>query len=243
MYLYDAESNLLKASIPFDAALLDCCFAEHDSVAFTSGLNRQVTRIDWNTLKTSILGTHEDAVKALVFAKNGGASSSGILFSGSWDSTVTAWNSVTMSRIARINVPGRVYSMDAVGNYLIVGMSERHVQIFDIRKLSEPWQTRESSLRHQTRCVRLFPDAAAYAISSIEGRVGVEYLEPNDQEKNFAFKCHRAPVPDQENMEMVYPVNALAFHPLYSNNPSSHLISSRARLDIQRYVRGEATVW
>lgn len=218
MYLFDTESNKLKASVPFDAALLDCCFAEHDALAFTSGLNRQVMKIDWNTLKTSILGTHEDAIKALVFSNT--ASTSGILFSGSWDSSVTAWNPASMSRIVRITVPGKVYSMDVAGNYLIVGMSERHVQIFDIRKLSEPWQTRESSLRHQTRCVRLFPDASAYAISSIEGRVGVEYLDPNQQANNFAFKCHRAPMPDQENMEMVYPVNALAFHPRYSFAPA-----------------------
>lgn len=179
-------------------------------VAFTGGLGRQVTQIDWNTLKVSILGTHDDAVKSLVRCQ-----SSGILFSGSWDSTVTAWDVNSHSRMTRLNMPGKVYSMDCANYTLVIAMADRHVQVYDTRKLGEPLQTRESSLRHQTRCIRLFPDGRAFTISSIEGRVGVEYLDPAAQSKNFAFKCHRAPVPDQENMEMVYPVNSLAFHPKY----------------------------
>ncbi|PJF19258.1 hypothetical protein PSACC_00933 [Paramicrosporidium saccamoebae] len=207
---WDAVRRKLKGKIPFDAALLDCCFSDSDSVAFTGGLNRQVMRIDWNTLKTSILGTHEDAVRSLVRCQ-----STGILFSGSWDSTVTAWDTNSATRTASLNVPGKVYSMDCAQNVLVVGMADRHVQVYDTRKLDAPLQTRESSLRHQTRCIRLFPNGKAFVISSIEGRVGVEYLDPAGQSQNFAFKCHRAPMPDQANMETVYPVNAVAFHPKY----------------------------
>lgn len=171
-----------------------------------------MARIDWNTLKSSILGTHSDAVKSLVYS-----AAANLLVSGSWDSTITAWDAkASTARVTKATVPGKVYSMDTVGNLLIVAMSERHVQLFDLRKMDQPLQTRESSLRHQTRCVRLSPTAESFAISSIEGRVGIEMVDAEAQDCNFAFKCHRAPAPDQENTELVYPVNALAFHPRYA---------------------------
>ena len=38
-------------------------------------------------------------------------------------------------------------------------------------------QKRDSSLKAQTRCVRAFPDAQGFALSSVEGRVAIEYLD------------------------------------------------------------------
>ncbi len=43
-----------------------------------------------------------------------------------------------------------------------------------------PEQERESSLKFQTRCVRCFPDATGYALSSVEGRVAMEYFDASD---------------------------------------------------------------
>lgn len=210
--MYDPLTNQLKVKLPFDGALLDCCFGRDDETAFAGGLDRQVTLIDWQTLRTTPLGTHEDAVRSLVRCPN-----TGILFSGSWDRTLTAWDVTGLRRMARLSLPGKVYTMDCGGDHtLVVGMAERQVQIYDTRKLEAPLQTRESALRHQTRCIRLFPDGKAFAISSIEGRVGVEYVAEADQAQNFAFKCHRMPAPGQETeLELVYPVNSIAFHPKY----------------------------
>jgi cell cycle arrest protein BUB3 len=72
---------------------------------------------------------------------------------------------------------------------------------------------RESSLKYQTRTVKLFPDASGIAVSSIEGRVAIEYLPelevaPHPDSgggKKYAFKCHR-------QHDMVYPVNCVEFH-------------------------------
>lgn len=54
-----------------------------------------------------------------------------------------------------------------------------------------------------------------YASSSIEGRVAVEWFDPSpeSQARKYAFKCHRQPSP--EGVDVVYPVNALAFHPVH----------------------------
>ena len=55
---------------------------------------------------------------------------------------------------------------------------------------------------------------AGYATGSVEGRIAVEYFDPSPQiqEKKYAFKCHRQTIDDVDH---VWPVNALAFHPVY----------------------------
>lgn len=54
---------------------------------------------------------------------------------------------------------------------------------------------------------------SGYATASVEGRIAVEYFDPNPdaQEKKYAFKCHRQTIDDVDH---VWPVNALAFHPV-----------------------------
>lgn len=52
-----------------------------------------------------------------------------------------------------------------------------------------------------------------YATASVEGRIAVEYFDPSPewQAKKYAFKCHRQTVNGEDH---VWPVNALAFHPV-----------------------------
>lgn len=105
-------------------------------------------------------------------------------------------------------------------------MTGRIMNIYDLNAMADlftsgskdlkPWQQRESSLRFLTRAVACMPNDAGYATSSIEGRVAVEWFEDTDesQARKFAFKCHRQPAADGDG-DIVYPVNALAFHPVH----------------------------
>ena len=55
----------------------------------------------------------------------------------------------------------------------------------------------------------------------------MDYFAPEDQAKKYAYRCHRATVDGQD---VVYPINALAYHPLYIHYPSlfaSHTINHR----------------
>lgn len=89
----------------------------------------------------------------------------------------------------------------------------------------DPWQRRESSLRYMTRAVACMHSDLGYATSSIEGRVAVEWFAEDEasQAKKYAFKCHRQPgtagskgaEKDGDAVDVVYPVNALAFHPVH----------------------------
>lgn len=107
--------------------------------------------------------------------------------------------------------------MDIVGTKLVVGLAGRLVHIYDVRKMDTPMQIRESSLKYMTRAITCMPDGQGYACASIEGRVSVEYFDPSPevQSKRYAFKCHRRPSPTEKDVDQVWSVNSLAFHPVY----------------------------
>lgn len=49
--------------------------------------------------------------------------------------------------------------MSVEKNILVVAMSERKINIYDLRKFDTPLDSRDSSLQYQTRSVKVFPSA------------------------------------------------------------------------------------
>jgi cell cycle arrest protein BUB3 len=148
------------------------------------------------------------------------------VLTGSWDKSVKAWDPRAASpEVASLALPDRVYSASLAGrDTLLVATAGRHMHLYDLRKLSRGGPggaadaliaARESTLKHQTRVVRAFPDGTGWATGSIEGRIAIEYVDAaaEVQARKYAFKCHRAKLPNGE--EKVFPVNALAFHPVF----------------------------
>jgi cell cycle arrest protein BUB3 len=87
----------------------------------------------------------------------------GQVITGSWDKTVKCWDPRGVSGpehtlVGTYAQPERVYSLSLVGNRLVVATAGRHVNIYDLRNMSQPEQKRDSSLKYQTRCVRCFPN-------------------------------------------------------------------------------------
>lgn len=144
-----------------------------------------------------------------------------LLISASWDATLHIHHLLNSSQATTvIQLPGKPFSLSATATKLVVAMSSRALQIYELSSLTsesppEPWQRRESSLKFMTRAVACMPTDLGYASSSIEGRVAVEWFDPSSesQARKYAFKCHRQPNP--EGVDVVYPVNALAFHPIH----------------------------
>ncbi|KAK4465237.1 putative mitotic checkpoint protein BUB3 [Cladorrhinum samala] len=207
------------------APVLDVCFgAPSSNEAFSGGLDRQVKRIDLSTGDQTVLSKHSDAVRCVVYSPE-----HSLLISASWDSTLHVHNlSSPQSSPLVIPLPGKPHAVSISPSKLVVAMTARLVHIYDLPALlassssssspPQPWQTRESSLKFLTRAVACMPNDAGYATSSIEGRVAVEWFEdtPESQARKYAFKCHRQPAPEEEGGgDIVYPVNALAFHPVY----------------------------
>jgi cell cycle arrest protein BUB3 len=156
--------------------------------------------------------------------------------SAGWDSNCYIWDARASNvahkgvkkAVASIPLKDKAYSMDvdpSSGERLVISLAGRQTAFIDVRKLGtvdadtgvEPVEAnivleRESSLKYQTRVIRFFPNGSAIATGSIEGRVGIEFLEElkvdSGGKKKYAFKCHRVG-------DTVYPVNAIAFHPKY----------------------------
>ena len=101
-----------------------------------------------------------------------------------------------------------------------------------------------------TRAVACMPNDDGYASSSIEGRVAVEWFDPSteSQARKYAFKCHRQPDPEAEGTDIVYPVNALAFHPVHGTFASGGgdgvvaLWDATAKRRIRQYQRFPASI-
>lgn len=82
---------------------------------------------------------------------------------------------------------------------------------------------------------------AGYATTSIEGRVAVEFFDPAPevQAKKYAFKCHRQVL---EGVDTVYPVQGLAFNPVYVLSLTSpSLLGTRRSALTTRLFRSHGT--
>lgn len=75
----------------------------------------------------------------------------------------------------------KVYALDVVDNRAVVGTKDRRVMVWDVRNMKSALQTRESPLKFQTRAIRCFPSGEAFVLSSIEGRVAVEYFDQDPE--------------------------------------------------------------
>ncbi|KAG8217019.1 WD40 repeat-like protein [Butyriboletus roseoflavus] len=209
--LYDVITNEQKAKFDHRAAVLACTFGDATH-AYSGGLDTGVRQLDLAAEKVTYVGQHENAVVAMNYAREQNA-----LITGSWDQSLRFWDPrAETAEVLSHALPERVYNMDLVHNTLVVAMASRLFHIYDIRKMSEPAQTRESSLKFMTRSLACMADWAG----SVEGRIGVEYFDPSHeaQSKKYAFKCHRQTIDDVDH---VWPVNALAFHPVYNTFASA----------------------
>ncbi|KAF9457547.1 WD40-repeat-containing domain protein [Collybia nuda] len=209
------KQSEVKGKFDHRAAVLACCFSDA-SHGYSGCLDTSVRELDFGTESLRNLGSHTDAVSTMTHSRD-----SNILITGSWDRTLHFWDPrASTAQQASHDTPERIYQLDLVNNTLVVAMASRLFNIYDIRKMDTPAQQRESSLKFMTRSLACMPDGQGYATASVEGRIAVEYFDPSPaaQEKKYAFKCHRQTIDDVDH---VWPVNALAFHPTYNTFASA----------------------
>lgn len=180
--------------------------------------------------------------------------------------------------VRAVALPAKPFALALSPSKMVLAMSGRQTSIYDLQAMRElvgqsgggadtagassgnapgvldlePWQRRESSLKYMTRAAACMPDDRGYATSSIEGRVAVEWFADDEatQAKKYAFKCHRqaAPASEGEGIDVVYPVNALAFHPEYGTFASgggdgvASVWDAAAKKRIKNYAKLGASV-
>ncbi|KAI1853395.1 hypothetical protein JX266_002101 [Neoarthrinium moseri] len=232
VYLYDTHTDAeggghgtLLQTFEHRAPVMDVCFGADDNEAFSAGMDWTVRRIDLESGDQTVVSKHAAPVRRVVYSRE-----HSLLITASWDNTLHVLNpSNTSLTPLTITLPGKPHAMAASPSKVIIAMTSRLVHIYDLAALGaslasgsgaapEPWQQRESSLKFLTRAVAAMPSDAGYATSSIEGRVAVEWFDASaeSQARKYAFKCHRQTGTAEDGAaDVVFPVNALAFHPAF----------------------------
>lgn len=210
-----SAANLVQ-HIQHSVPVLDVASHNAKSEIYYAGLDGELFMADLNNNIISnkqSLCRHDKAIRCIEFNQQ-----HSLVITGSWDSTLKLTDPLSPQSIS-IPLPGKVYAMDTQDHLVLVGMSDRLLSLYDLRQTAQPLMSRPSSLPYQTRSLALMPDLTCFAIGSIEGRVGVEYISTDatpkshmSDKKNYAFRCHRK---QQADTELIYPVHDLVFHPRY----------------------------
>lgn len=113
----------------------------------------------------------------------------------------------------------KITAMDTSDKFITCAMNANKIEIYDFRNLHQAMETREVGLKYQVKDLKTFPNNQGFALSTIDGRVLIEYFDSSpevQQNKRFTFKCHR----HQDSFtgaDLVYPVNSIAFHKTYTS--------------------------
>ncbi|CAE7804264.1 BUB3.1 [Symbiodinium sp. CCMP2592] len=210
--LYDAGTQRLLGQHKQPLPVLDAAFFEDSLKCVAAGLSKKIILSDFCSHRDTCIGEHREAVKCLEYD-----SEHRQILSASWDKMLCAWDSRRPGEAsASAKLGAKAFSMDAKGNKVIVGASDRCLHVFDLRKLSQRMEKLESLLKVQLRCVKIGPDEHHAAVGSDEGRVALEPLcrsRPPGDSVRYAFKCHRTKT---DGKEVAHQVNAIAFHPAYA---------------------------
>lgn len=199
------NSAVAKAAVQHDAPALCCTWSRDGTRVFSGGADKTIRMMDVTTGTTTPLVAHEAPVRCLRWMNTAQAQA---LVSGSWDRTLKYWDLRSPSPIGTLALPERCYSMDINGDLLVVATAERNICIINLNNPMTIFKTIASPLKWQTRVVSCYHNGTGFAVGSIEGRVGLQWIDEKQHNLNFAFRCHR----EGNN---AYSVNSIAFHPNY----------------------------
>jgi mRNA export factor len=198
-----------RAASTHTAPVLSSCFSSDGNKVFSGDCNKQV--ICWDLVSNQSMPLdgnnpiHESPVAVVQYL-----SDKNLLMTGSWDKTIKYWDGRSQGPVLTVQLPDKLFCANAKADLLVAGCANRKIQIYNLKNPVTPYSTIDSPLKFQTRCVSAFIDHKGFAVGSIEGRVAIHHVDPNEQNKNFAFKCHRDP-----NSQNIYAVNAIDYHPRY----------------------------
>lgn len=203
------------AAIDFDGPVLTCDWSRDGKYVAGAGSDQTAKLLDLgsNGAPAQVAARHDAPIRALRFFQMPN-SNAPMLVTGSWDKTVRYWDLRSSTPAATLTCQDRVYSMDVKDSLLVVATAEKHIQIVDLNNPTTIFENRKSPLKEQTRVASCFIDRSGFAVGSIEGRCGFQYIASKDQDRNFSFRCHRSP-PDAKSNTDVFAINAIFFHPTH----------------------------
>ncbi|KAI1299404.1 hypothetical protein EDD11_006482 [Mortierella claussenii] len=200
--VYNTKFNArLVNNTSHSGPVLACCWGRN-SDTFSAGIDGSVRRGHVGSQET-LLGTHTDTVTSLAFSVD-----RNIVVSGSWDNTVRMWDErASKAAVQTISMKAAVNSLDVFDNRLIVGVGG-DVTEYDMNNLLVPTMLHSFRSPFKKRVLKIMPRGIGFAGASVDGRVWLSYWK--DAHAAYSFKASRHGTAPQA----IYPVNAIAFHPI-----------------------------
>ncbi|SGY32640.1 BQ5605_C002g01391 [Microbotryum silenes-dioicae] len=241
--------NQGRSQYTHEGPVLDVAWSKDGTKIVSGGADNAGRVYDLATGQTTQFAAHDAPIRSVKWLDIPG---SPMVVTGSWDKTLRYWDMRQPTPAAQVQLPERCYTLDVTYPLMVVGTAERHCLIFNLNQPTTPFKTMTSPLKMQTRSLATFPDGDGYAITSVEGRVAIQYVDDAKSSNNFSFKCHRADISKtpgfKTGSQSVYAINEISFHPLgtFSTAGSDGVINmwdhtSRTRLKTWTLNEGSVT--
>lgn len=201
---FNAVPKIHVTHSPNTAALCSC-FSSDGTTVFSGGTDNAVRMLNLGQTvnqgsEAQQIGKHDAPVKSVGFCHE-----SKLVVSGGWDKKLHFWDCRQPNPVGSLDLPERCYDLDVRGNMMVVATAEKHLLVYNLSGQPVLHSNVPSPLKMQSRCVACFPDMTGFAVGSIEGRVGIQYVHKVSGKESFAFKCHR-------HGQDAYAVNDICFH-------------------------------
>lgn len=183
--------------------VLDCAWSRDGQSVFCAGVDKFVQQWDLATGNCKVVAGHEGAVKHCF-----DVAEMNYLATASWDKTLRYWDirAPTGRPVGSVNLPERAYAMDVKHPLMVVGLAERKVVVYDVRKPAEVFQEKYSQLKYQTRCLATWPDSMGYVMGGVDGKISVDNVRQDKTGDDFTLLCHR------DKQGAIYCINSVRFH-------------------------------
>lgn len=204
-----------KAQQTHQGPVLDVAWSDDGTKAFTASCDKTVKMWDLNSNQAIQVAQHDAPVKTVHWIK---AQNYSCVMTGSWDKTIKFWDPRSQNPMLTLNLPERCYCVDVLYPMAIVGTAGRGLIVYQLEGTPQEFKRIDSPLKYQHRCVSIFMDKKSqptgFALGSVEGRVAIHYVNPQNPKDNFTFKCHRSNG-TTNGYQDIYAVNDIKFHPTH----------------------------
>lgn len=226
LILYDinesepAPKPIIAANFVSKSPILSIEYGTNSNNAFLGALDGSIRHIDYENMKISTESLTKVPGEGISHGINNLTTIEGkdnILVATLFNGDIKYIDTRVSRPVHEKSTGKKIFAMDTTSQFVCAGMASRQIEIYDNRNWSQPYQIRESGLKYQMKDLQCFPTGEGYAISSIDGRVSMEYFDtsPEVQVQKFAFKCHRTTNKTTHEDE-VFPVNCIRFSSIHN---------------------------
>ncbi|KAI9290843.1 WD40 repeat-like protein, partial [Neoconidiobolus thromboides FSU 785] len=130
---------------------------------------------------------HQDIIKGIGWVSE----MEPLVVTASFDKTLKYWNILSKECLKTMQLKGECFTLSVKFPLMVVGMSDRHIAIFDLNKPFEIYRETYCTLKFQIRDIVCYDDPYyGFYTSTLEGRVGSSPIHPKFMDKRSTFKCH-----------------------------------------------------